>query len=234
MTELQVNRQSIFAASVEQAIITRRSVRGFLPQAVSREDVEHLLTVASRAPSGSDIQPWRVHVLMGSSLASFKNDLLRAFDAGQPESPESDYYPEVWRSPYLERRRRVGSALYELAGAKKADRQAAARQRARNYTFFDAPVGVIFCFDRDLGRGSWLDFGIFPQNIMIYARGHGLDTCPQASLADYPHIVRARLSISHSQLVICGMALGYADPTEPANQLVTEREELPVFTVFHA
>ena len=221
------------AAIVERAITGRRSMRACRSDPVPPETVRHLLRVASRAPSGSNIQPWRVHVLTGARLAALCRDLLAVHEAGEPEQREYDYYPTAWRAPYLDRRRKAGWGLYALAGIAKGDRAAAARQRGLNYGFFGAPVGLIFTIDRDLERGSWLDYGMFLQSIMVAARGQGLDTCPQAALANYPAVLRHHCAIPDGEMVVCGMALGRADPEAPTNALVTEREDLPSFVTFH-
>ena len=221
------------AAAVSRAITTRRSIRAFLPTPVPLATVEQLLRIASRAPSGSNIQPWRVHVLLGEALAGFTHEVTAAFRSGVPETPEYDYYPREWRSPYIERRRKTGWGLYALAGVQKGDKAGADRQRGRNYSFFGAPVGLIFTIDSDLGRGSWLDYGMFLQNIMVAARAHGLDTCPQAAMMNYPAIVRARLGLSDDVTIVCGMALGHADLSEPTGALDTEREDLPAFVTVH-
>lgn len=220
-------------AAVELAITSRRSIRAFLPTPVPLALVEQLLRVASRAPSGSNIQPWRVHVLLGEALAGFTRAMTGAFEAGETETPEYDYYPSTWRSPYIERRRKTGWGLYALAGVQKGDRAGGDRQRGRNYGFFGAPVGLIFTIDKDLGRGSWLDFGMFLQNIMVAARGHGLDTCPQAAMINYPAVVRGQLGIGDDVTLVCGMALGWADLSVPTSALDTEREDLSVFVQVH-
>ncbi len=221
------------SAAVDDAITSRRSIRAFLPTPVALTTIEHLLRVAGRAPSGSNIQPWRVHVLLGEALARFTGAMTAAFESGAPETPEYQYYPEQWRSPYIERRRKTGWGLYALAGVQKGDRAGADRQRGRNYSFFGAPVGLIFTIDRDLSRGSWLDYGMFLQNIMVAARGHGLDTCPQAAMMNYPAIVRSHLGIGDAEMIVCGMALGWADLAEPTSALDTDREDLPVFVTLH-
>ncbi|HWX50616.1 MAG TPA: nitroreductase [Roseomonas sp.] len=219
--------------AVERAITSRRSVRGFLARPVPREMLTRILAVASRAPSGSNIQPWKVHAVTGAALARLTAALSAAHTAGEPERREYEYYPVRWRSPYLERRRALGWQLYALTGVQRGDRAAGMRQVGRNYSFFGAPVGLVFTLDADLEKGSWLDCGMFLENIMIAARGHGLDTCPQAAIANYPDILRAHLGIPASETVVCGMALGWADPEEPANRLVSEREPVEAFTVFH-
>ncbi|MGI4939022.1 MAG: nitroreductase [Janthinobacterium lividum] len=219
--------------AVDVAITTRHSIRAFQRTPVPLPMVEHLLRVAARAPSGSNIQPWRVHVLLGDALARFTGAMTSAFEAGEPEAPEYDYYPQHWRSPYIERRRETGLGLYALAGVEKGDRAGAARQRGRNYTFFGAPVGLIFTIDKDMGRGSWLDFGMLLQSIMVAARGHGLDTCPQAAMMNYPAVVRSHLAIGDDVTIVCGMALGHADLSDPTCLFQTRREALSVFVTVH-
>lgn len=219
---------------VDEAIVSRTSIRGFLPHPVPRHLIEHLLQVAARAPSGSNIQPWRIHVVDGGALRALTRDLLASHNAFRPQTAEYDYYPTEWRSPWIERRRAAGWGLYQLAGVERGDREASHRQRARNFTFYGAPAGLICTIDRDLGRGSLLDTGMFLQNLMIAARGHGLHTCPQVSAVSYPDVVRDHLVIEDSQMLLCGMALGWADPDEPTNKLRTEREVLSTFVTFHS
>lgn len=220
-------------AAVEQAVSTRRSIRGFLPDPVDIATVERILAVASRSPSGSNIQPWSVHLLAGAPLRQLGDELTAIFMAGEAERPDYSYYPTEWRSPYLERRRKTGWSLYGLTGVGKGDREAGQRQRARNYGFFGAPVGLVFAIDRDLNQGSWVDNGMFMQTIMILARAHDLHTCPLAAIGNYPDVVRRHLGITDSQIVIAGMAIGHADPDEPANRLVTEREPVSLFCTRH-
>ncbi|MFH5924765.1 nitroreductase [Roseomonas xinghualingensis] len=219
--------------AVAYAISSRRSIRGFTATQIDRATITRLLEIASRAPSGSNIQPWKAHVLMGAPLARVSAALLGAFTSGEAESREYQYYPRIWRSPYLERRRDLGWKLYALAGVARGDKAAGKRQTARNYAFFGAPVGLIFTIDRDMEQGSWLDYGMFLQSLMIAARGFGLDTCPQAAIANYPDVLRKELGLPDSGMVVCGMALGVADPAEPTNGLVAEREPVSAFTIFH-
>lgn len=221
------------ARFVDEAIETRRSIRGFLPRPVPRETIERLLALASRAPSGSNTQPWKVRVLTGAALERLTRALSAAHYAEEPEAREYNYYMVNWREPYLGRRRKVGWQLFTLTGVARGDREASLKQRGRNYIFFGAPVGLVFTIERDLEQGSWLDYGMFLQTLMIAARGRGLDTCPQASIANYPDIVRRELGIPEGELVVCGMALGYADPDEPANALWSEREPVSGFATFH-
>jgi nitroreductase len=222
--------------AVDYAITSRRSTRAFLPTPVARETVEGILAVARHAPSGTNTQPWKVHVVTGDAKARLSDAILRAFDdpaVAREHADEYDYYPREWRSPYLERRRKVGWDLYGLLGIGKADRAAMHRQHGRNYRFFDAPVGLLFTMDRVMRQGSLIDYGMFLQNIMVAARARGLDTCPQAAFMQFHRIIEAHLGIGETEMFICGMSLGYADPDKPENRLRTEREPVSAFAQFH-
>jgi nitroreductase len=216
---------------VDRAITLRRSIRRFLPAPVPRAVVEDLLAVASRAPSGTNVQPWQVRVLAGAPLARFCDAILAAHDAGA-NNPEFAYYPTRWFEPFLARRRKVGWDLYGLLGIGRADKARMQAQHSRNYRFFDAPVGMIFTVHRDLEVGSLIDYGMFLQNLMVAARARGLDTCPQAAWMEFPRQIAAALGLPAEQRVVCGMALGYADATAPENRLVTEREGVDGFATF--
>lgn len=220
------------AAVVDRAITSRRSIRRFLPTPVPGGTVRDILAVAARAPSGTNMQPWRVYALGGARLAALTAALLAAHDAGEAHEAEYRYYPEKFFEPYLSRRRKVGWDLYGALGIAKGDRAGMHAQHGRNYVFFDAPVGLIFTIDRDLEIGSWLDYGMFLQNICIAARGRGLDTCPQAAFAHYHRAIRAELGIAEREVVVCGMALGYADPRAPENNFPVERAAVDEFTDF--
>ena len=217
-----------------EAILTRRSVRAFLPTPVPRATVEELLTLASRSPSGSNIQPWKVRVIAGEVKERLSRSILDALDRDGYEGHkrEWNYYPVNWREPFLARRRKIGWDLYGLLGIKKGDFEGTERQRRRNYEFFGAPVGMIFTLDQDLEIGSWLDLGIYLGALMIAARGRGLDTCPQAAFADFHAVIRRELAIPESEIIICGMGLGYADPAAAENRLVTERAAAREFATF--
>ncbi|MDO8931713.1 MAG: nitroreductase [Rhodocyclaceae bacterium] len=220
-------------AAVDAAIESRRSLRAFRQTPVERAVVERLLAVAARAPSGTNMQPWHVQVLTGGARDALVAAVCAAFD-GEPEAHqyEYDYYPEEFFEPYLGRRRKVGFDLYKLVGIAKGDAAAMRAQHRRNFEFFGAPVGLIFTIDRRLGKGSWFDYGMFVQNLMVAARARGLDTCPQAAWAQYHRVISAQLALPPEQMVVCGMALGFADHDDPANALVTERAPLADFTVF--
>lgn len=219
-------------ASVDQAITSRRSIRRFLPTPVSAAELSEILAVAARAPSGTNVQPWRVYALSGDRRAALSAAILHKHDGAGMDGREFDYYPTEWREPWLSRRRKVGFGLYDLLGIAKGDKARMHEQAGRNFTFFDAPVGLIFTMDRILGRGMFLDYGMFLGNIMTAARARGLDTCVQAAFADYHATIREFLGIPENELLVCGMSLGHADPEAPENRLVTEREPVSAFTTF--
>ncbi len=221
----------------EAAILSRRSIRGFLPDAVPRGTVEHLLDVAARAPSGTNMQPWRVLALSGAPLAAFTEGLVAAWrgnleGGGEPDGPENAYYPSPLFEPYIGRRRKIGWDLYGLLGIERGDREKARAHIERNLRFFGAPVGLLLLADRRLQIGSWLDLGMFLQNISIAARARGLDTCPMAIFAEHPRAIRRLLGVGEQDHVICGMAIGREDTEAAANTLRTEREAAASFTEF--
>jgi nitroreductase len=215
--------------SVEDAIVGRQSIRGYLAKPVPQATVLRVLEIAGRAPSGSNIQPWKVTVLMGGARDSLATELHDLHAAGDEGRAEYSYYPQTWREPYLARRRQTGWGLYGLLGLAKGDVEATKRQHRQNFLFFGAPVGLIFTIDRDLERGSWLDFGMFLQSVMLAARGEGLETCPQAAFNQYHAAISARLAIPASEMIVCGMAMGYADPDAVINAFRTERVPLAEF-----
>ncbi len=219
--------------ATEAAILSRRSVRGFLPTPVSRDVVRQLLGVAARAPSGTNMQPWQVVALAGAPLARFCAGVAGAFlSATEAPAGERAYYPVPLFEPYLARRRRIGWDLYGLLGIARGEHDKMRAHMARNLHFFDAPVGLILTIDRRLEIGSWLDDGFFLANLATAARARGLDTCAMAVFAEFPRTVSALLGLDESQAIVCGMALGLADPDAAANQLVTERVPAESFTRF--
>ncbi len=220
---------------VDAAIASRRSIRAFLPTPVAREDIEQILAVAARAPSGTNTQPWKVHVLTGRAKEQLSEAILAAY--GDPaiaamHTEPYHYYPRQWESPYIDRRRKVGWDLYALLGLARDNKAGMAAQHGRNYRFFDAPVGMIFTIDKIMEQGSWLDYGMFLQNIMVAARGRGLDTCPQAAFIQYHAIIAEQLKLPPNQTVVCGMALGFADNNKIENSLTTDREAVSSFVQF--
>lgn len=221
------------AEAVEQAILKRRAVRAFLPDPVDPTLVRRLIELAARAPSGTNMQPWKLRVVGSQSRARLETALIAALEAGErPGAEEYRYYPERFREPYLSRRRKVGWDLYGLLGVAKGDTAGMLRQTAANLRFFDAPVALMLTIDRDLEIGSWLDLGMFIENLLIAAQGHGLDSCPQAIFAQFHSIVRRELAIPEDEVVVCGIAIGKADPDAPANRLVPEREPIERFTTW--
>jgi nitroreductase len=222
-------------AAVDAAITSRRSVRAFLDKPVEREDIEKILEVAARAPSGTNIQPWKVYVLTGAAKTALSTAILEVYaDPVQLKhhTEEYAYYPREWVTPFIERRRKLGWDLYTLLGITRENKAGMAAQHARNFCFFDAPVGFIFTIDRVLEQGSWLDYGMFLQNVMVAARGRGLDTCPQAAFTQFHRIIAEHLHLPDNETVVCGMALGWADPDKIENSLVTEREPVSRFVRF--
>ena len=220
---------------VDEAICSRRSIRAFLPTPVERSDIEALLTVAARAPSGSNTQPWKVRVITGAALQNLSNEILKAYlDPAEAAThkEEYQYYPQQWVAPYVDRRRKVGWDLYALMGLTRDNKAGMQAQHGRNYAFFDAPVGLIFTIDRVMEQGSWLDYGMFLQNIMVAARARGLDTCPQAAFTPFHRVIARVLNLPDSEQLVCGMALGFADPGKIENTLLTEREPVAGFTQF--
>jgi nitroreductase len=223
--------------SVDQAITSRMSVRAFTTQPVPRATLQDILQVASRAPSGSNCQPWRVYVLQGQSRQSLTDKVCAAHDAirANPElaaqyAEEYDYYPQRWISPFLDRRRENGWGLYGLLGIGKADKDAMHAQQQRNYRFFDAPVGLMFTLDRVMGRGSMLDYGMFLQSIMVAARARGLHTCAQAAWNGFSSIILPHIGAGDHEMLVCGMALGYADTEAVVNTFHTPRVPAQDFT----
>ena len=220
---------------VDQAITSRRSVRAFLPTPVAREDIEAILDVARRAPSGSNTQPWKVYVLTGESKARLSESVLAAYDHPEVDTlhrEEYPYYPRTWVDPYQSRRRKVGWDLYGLLGIERADKKRMHAQHARNFRFFDAPVGIIFTIDRVMEQGSWLDYGMFLEAVMVAARARGIDTCPQAAFTQFHRIIAEHLALTEDEMVVCGMSMGYANLAAIENTLITERAPVSDFTRF--
>ena len=223
------------AAMVDIVIKSRHSVRAFLPTPIPKETILEILDVAARAPSGTNTQPWQVTIVTGEKKEALSLELISTFldpTRNAEHQQEYSYYPEKWISPYIDRRRKVGYDLYGLLGIAKGDKPQMERQFAKNYAFFDAPVGLFFTIDRILGQGSWLDYGMFLQNVMLAAKARGLDTCPQAAFCKYHRIIARHLEISDQRILVCGMALGHADESKIENSLQTERERALSFTRF--
>jgi nitroreductase len=220
--------------AVEAVLTSRRSVRAFLPTPVPMETVRKILEVSSRAPSGTNMQPWQAHVVSGSARDRVCQAVLHARETeNDKHKAEYEYYPKEFPEPYKSRRRKVGWDMYGLLDIGRGDTDKMWAQHNRNFTFFDAPVGIFFTIDKALEIGSWLDFGMFLGNVVTAARGFGLDTCAQAAWCHYHKIVRRELGFGEEQTVVCGMALGYADESAPISQLVTERAPLEDWVTWH-
>ena len=221
------------AADVFEAARTRRSVRAYKPDAVPIETLREIVGVARHAPSGSNIQPWFVHVLTGATLRRVGAAIQHAFLSDEPgHERDYEYYTDPIEEPYLARRRQCGWGLYGTLGIGRGDREKSKTYRARNYDFFGAPVGLVFTIDRRLEIGSWLDYGMFLQTIMLAARSRGLHTCSEAAIASYPDIVRRALRIGDDNIVICGMAMGYADAEDVVNTFQPPRIGVDDYAIF--
>lgn len=223
--------------TVDEAIQTRMSVRAYTPQAVAPETIQDILQLASRAPSGTNTQPWKVYVLRGASRNSLVEKVCAAHEALRADPSlaaeyreEYDYYPEKWVSPYIDRRRENGWGLYGLLGITKGDKDRMHAQHQRNFRFFDAPVGLMFTLDRVMGRGSLVDYGMFLENIMLAARARGLHTCPQAAWNGFAKIILPHIGAGPDEMLVCGMALGHADSSAIVNSFHTPREPVSAFT----
>ena len=225
------------SVTIQQAMDSRMSARAFTQQAVSKETITDILHLASRSPSGTNTQPWKVYVLQGESRNSLVTKVCAAHDEirAHPEKAADyreayDYYPEKWVSPYIDRRRENGWSLYGLLGIGKADKDKMHLQHQRNYKFFDAPVGLMFTLDKVMGRGSLVDYGMFLQSVMLAARAHGLHTCPQAAWNGFATIILPHIGAGPDEMLVCGMALGYADDQDIVNTFRTPRETVASFT----
>jgi nitroreductase len=215
---------------VSDSVTQRQCIRAFLDKAVDPQVISEILNAARWAPSGANTQPWQVMVVSGKTKQTIGDRIIAAREDGQKENPDYDYYPENWVEPYRRRRYETGMALYSALHIEKSDDEKRKAAWYQNYHFFGAPVGLLFFIDKQMGRGSLLDMGMFIQNIMLMAEHHGLGTCPQASLAEYPDIVREILKVENDYLLLCGMALGYPDSAAPVNNYRVERVGVEDFT----
>ena len=212
---------------VLEAIRSRKSIRAFKPDPVPRETLEQILAESQRAPSGTNTQPWHTWICTGDVKQAITDDTLAMLARGEGKAyHDYDYYPERWNDVHNARRRAVGYSLYGLLGIAKEDREGRNRQGARNFAFFDAPVGMFITIDKYLARGNWADTGMYVQTIMLAAKGHGLDTCPQAAWIPVQEPIFRHLGIPDDQELVTGMSLGYADTEAVENTLVSEREEV--------
>lgn len=218
--------------NVSDAIVARKSVRQFLDKAVDKELIKDILNIAKWAPSGTNTQPWEVYVLQGQQKQALDKELISCFESGEPAAMEYHYYPEEWHQPYQSRRRECGLAMYSALNITRQDKERRQQQWALNYSAFNAPVVLFFTIDKSLENGSYFDYGMFYQSLMLAAVDQGLATCPQAALAEYPKTVKKALGIPDNKILLCGLALGYEDTAAPVNNYRTSRIELDEFVTF--
>ena len=220
--------------NVSEALRTRISVRAFLDKPVSEEDVRALLEIAKYSPSGGNLQPWRVHALLGPARDRLVETVKKAV-AENPFANESEIavYPENLWEPYRARRFEIGEAMYAKLGIPREDKPARLMWLAKNFEFFGAPVGLFFSLDRRFDKGQWAHLGMFMQSLALAAVEKGLATCMQEAWAVRARTVSQFLGLPESEQLYCGMALGYADKTAAVNSLRSERAELDEFVTFH-
>lgn len=218
--------------TVTQAIRQRHSTRAFLDRPVDKSTLEQILDSARFAPSGVNTQPWQVAVVTGDAKQRLQQAFLAEFEAGNRGKMDYSYYPDEWHPPYKQRRVATGKQLYSALQIERHDKEGQKAQWAANYRAFDAPVMLLFFMDAHLNTGSYFDYGMFVQNIMLLAEEAGLATCPQGALGEYPDIIRQKLHYPEDKIVLGGMAIGYEDKTHPVNHYRTEREEVSHFVQF--
>ena len=218
---------------VKNALLNRKSTRAFLDKEVSIDVINEIIEQSKTAPSGVNTQPWQVAVLTGESKNNLCNKLEEAFRAGLKGSMDYNYYPLEWKNEYKERRKECGLLLYSTLEIEREDKERQINQWALNYQAFNAPVILLFFIDKSMEKGSFIDYGMFIQSIMLSSVEHGLATCPQAALGEYPDIVRQELPEYKDKLVLCGLAIGYEDKDHVTNSYRTPRESLSTFVNYY-
>jgi len=218
---------------VSEALKERKSTRAFLKKEVPQALIQSILDDAKHAPSGVNMQPWHVCVVSGEKKCTLQNCIIEAFEQGHKEVMDYAYYPHTWEEPYKSRRKETGLLMYSTLGISKEDKERQKEQWKLNYRAFDAPVVLFFFIDARLEKGSYLDYGMFLQSVMLSAAEKGLATCPQAALAEYPSIVKKALDIKPNMLLLCGIALGYEDKEALINSYRTPRIALAEFVTFY-
>lgn len=217
---------------VSTALQKRKSVRAFLDKKVDDDIIKKILQAARYSPSGVNMQPWSVYVVSGDKKNKISDKMVQAFENAKEPNMDYQYYPDEWIEPYKSRRKETGLLMYETLGITKEDKKGQHEQWSANYRAFDAPVVLYFFIDSVLQKGSFLDYGMFLQSIMLMATELGIASCTQAALAQYPDIVRDELEIEDNKHLVCGIALGYEDTTAPINSYKTSRIDLDDFVVF--
>ena len=228
----QSTSPAVARLNVTEAIRGRASTRAFVQRPVAKDVIYQILDTARWAPSSVNTQPWHVAVVTGTTKQQIGEALVEARRSGQKANPDYKHYADRFPEPYRSRQKACGSALYGALRIEQTDKEARMGQWLKNYHGFGAPVELLVFVEAFLEKGSWVDIGMFIQNILLAARGHGLETCPQASMAEYPDIVRGLLNLPASLLLVCGVAIGYADPHDPVNNYRTEREPVERFTTW--
>ncbi|GAW85854.1 conserved hypothetical protein [Bathymodiolus platifrons methanotrophic gill symbiont] len=219
--------------NVKEALQQRKSVRAFLNKDVEENKINAILNAASHAPSGTNTQPWQVAVVTGETKLKLQTQIECQFREGDKGRADYRYYPETWIEPYKSRRVACGLQMYSTLKVEREDKQRQLNLWAANYRAFDAPVMLLFFMDSSMQTGSFIDYGMFLQSIMLAAVEQGLATCPQASLADYPKTIKATLDYPQDTVLICGMSLGYEDKNALLNSYRTPREETSSFTRYY-
>ncbi|PID46669.1 MAG: oxidoreductase [Proteobacteria bacterium] len=218
---------------IETVLNRRRSVRAYLPDPVARETLEVLLKIARRAPSGGNLQPGCFHVLTGEALTGLVEQLVQASDIQREPVAEYSYFPKKMARHLRARQFGAGRALYQALGIERKDKAARNAQFALNYRFFDAPVGIVVTIDPSMGKGCFMDLGMAIMSLFASAESRGLSSTGIGALANYADIAHDYLQLPDNEMVVCGIALGYADTQHPVNTVVTEREPLENFTMFY-
>lgn len=216
--------------NVQEALEKRKSVRAFLDKAVDVDKINAILTSASHSPSGANTQPWQVAVVTGETKQKLQEKIENAFRQGDSGKADYVYYPDEWVEPYKTRRIKCGLQMYSTLDIKREDKEKKLNQWAANYRAFDAPVMLLFFMDKHMQTGSYIDYGMFLQSIMLAAVEQGLATCPQASFADYAEIIKSTLDYAPDDILLCGMSLGYEDTSALVNSYRTPREAVETFT----
>lgn len=217
---------------VLEALNSRKSVRAYLDKEVEKQKIELILNSAKQAPSGVNTQPWNVYVVKGKKKKNIEDKMIELFEKSTTEDMDYQYYPLTWEDPYKTRRKETGLLMYKTLGITREDKQRQKEQWMANYRAFDAPVVLYFTMDNFLEKGSYLDYGMFLQSVMLSATSLGLSTCIQAALAQFPQVVKDELNIPKDKILLCGIALGYEDATALVNSYRTGRVELDEFVTF--
>ena len=217
---------------VEDAILSRRSIRSFQPDPVPAGLMRRILECARWAPSGSNIQPWKVHVLNGRTRRDFTEALLAAERNGESDAMEYHYYAPKWREPFISRRRACGYGLYAAMGIAREDRTRRRDAYLANYDFFGAGTGLLFWIPADLEHGSWLDYGTFIHSISLAARGWGLTTIAQGALGEFPHVAHRMFEVGSDYKLVGGMSIGWPKEDAPVNRFQPDRLDIDDFTTW--